>query len=218
MPMRLRALVLLVAVAGFAAHLPARAQLANFRHEAASAQARHVADWALHSGDSGGLPFVIVDKVHSRVFVFDAAGTLTGAASALLGSALGDESVPGIGERRMSEIRPRERTTPAGRFVASLARSLNGEEILWIDYDAAVAMHRVIATAPKEQRLRRLASGTPAERRITFGCINVPVAFFEQVVVPAFRGTAGIVYVLPETRPARETFGSYDVPPGPARP
>jgi len=33
----------------------------------------------------------------------------------------------------------------------------------------------------------------------------------ETVVRPAFTGTEGIVYVLPETRPAREVFGSYDV-------
>jgi hypothetical protein len=30
-------------------------------------------------------------------------------------------------------------------------------------------------------------------------------------VSPAFKKTNGIVYVLPETRSARETFGSYDV-------
>jgi hypothetical protein len=31
------------------------------------------------------------------------------------------------------------------------------------------------------------------------------------LVSPAFSGTDGIVYVLPETRPARKVFGSYDV-------
>ncbi|NPC58421.1 hypothetical protein HNE04_22680 [Caenimonas sp. S4] len=159
------------------------------------------------------MPFVIVDKVAGRVFVFDAHGRLQGAAPALLGLALGDHSVPGIGSRKMSTIRPEERTTPAGRFVATLERSLKGDEILWIDYDAAIALHRVIATAPKERRLQRLDSRTPSDRRITYGCINVPVKFFDNVVVPAFRGTAGVVYVLPETRSAREVFGSYELAP-----
>jgi hypothetical protein len=190
---------------------PAAAAAADFRQEPASAEARHVADWAVHSRDHKGLPFVIVDKVHSRVFVFDLHGQLLGTAPALLGLAQGDESVPGIGQRKMSTIRPQERTTPAGRFVASLAPSLQGEDILWVDYDAAIALHRVIATAPKERRLQRLDSRTAADRRITYGCINVPARFFDTVVAPAFKAGGGIVYVLPETRRASDVFGSYDV-------
>lgn len=184
---------------------------ANFQNQPVSSEARHVADWAVHSRDHAGLPFAIVDKVQSRVFVFDGGGDLLGAAPALLGLAPGDHSVPGIGERKMSSIRPEERTTPAGRFVATLARNLQGDDILWVDYDAAVALHRVIATAPKERRLQRLDSRTPSDRRITYGCINVPVKFFDNVVARAFKDGGGIVYVLPETRPAAQVFGSYDV-------
>lgn len=201
----------------------ASAQYADFGSERPSADALHVANWAVHSTDHRAMPFVIVDKRDSRVFVFDGQGRLLGAAPALLGLAQGDHSVPGIGTRKMSTIRPEERTTPAGRFVASMERSLHGDEILWVDYDAAVALHRVIATAPKERRLQRLASQTPADRRITYGCINVPVKFFEQVVIPAFKGGSGIVYVLPETLGPAEVFGSYDIDqngaarPGPPR-
>jgi hypothetical protein len=39
----------------------------------------------------------------------------------------------------------------------------------------------------------------------------VALNFYQTVVSPAFRGTEGIVYVLPETRSARELFGAYDV-------
>ena len=189
----------------------ANAQYADFGSERPSADALHIANWAVHSGDHRAMPFVIVDKRDSRVFVFDGQGRLQGAAPALLGLAQGDHSVPGIGTRKMSTIRPEERTTPAGRFAASMERSLHGDEILWVDYDAAVALHRVIATVPKERRLQRLASQTPADRRITYGCINVPVKFFEQVVMQAFKGGSGIVYVLPEIRGAAEVFGSYDI-------
>ena len=191
--------------------LPAAAQYASFGNEKPSADALHVANWAVHSADHKAMPFVIVDKRDSRVFVFDGKGQLLGAAPALLGLAQGDHSVPGIGTRKLSTIRPEERTTPAGRFVSSIERSLNGDEILWVDYDTAVALHRVIATAPKERRLQRLASQTPADRRITYGCINVPVKFFEQVVLQAFKGGSGIVYVLPETRRPAEVFGSYEI-------
>jgi hypothetical protein len=184
---------------------------ADFAGELASVEARHVAHWAVASADHRGLPFIIVDKVQARVFVFDAQGRLLGAAPALLGLARGDDSVPGIGERPMSAIRPEERTTPAGRFVAALDHNLRGEDILWVDYDAAISLHRVVTGNAAEQRLQRLASATPEDNRISYGCINVPARFYEQVVRPAFTGTSGIVYVLPETRPARLQFASYDV-------
>lgn len=209
-------LLLLVFAAGiapssFAAGESEAPRRADFAREAPSADARHIADWAMDSGDNAGMPFVVVDKVNARLFVFDAKGALRGASPVLLGFARGDHTVPGIGARALSTIRPEEKTTPAGRFVAALDKSLAGEEILWIDYDSGVALHRVIATVPKERRLQRLESALPLEHRITFGCINVPVKFYEQVVSPAFTGTNGIVYVLPETRPVREVFGSYDV-------
>jgi hypothetical protein len=191
-----------------AAHSPKRA---NFERERTSTEARHVADWVVDSGDNRSLPFAIVDKTEAKVFVFDAHGRLRGAAPALLGLARGDDAVPGIGDRAMSSMRPEERTTPAGRFVAALDRNLRGKEILWVDYDDAISMHPVITTKPKERRAQRLATPTPLDNRISYGCINVPAKFFENVVRPAFTGTNGIVYVLPETRPAREVFASYDV-------
>jgi hypothetical protein len=170
-----------------------------------------VADWVVDSGDNGGMPFVVVDKVDARVFVFDARGQLQGAASALLGLAIGDEAVPGIGQRKLSSIRPEERTTSAGRFVATQDRNLQGKEILWVDYDAAISLHPVITGHATERRAQRLDSPSPLDNRISYGCINVPALFYKNVVSPAFRGTDGIVYVLPETRSAREVFGSYDV-------
>lgn len=182
---------------------------AQFEREHASRDAQSIANWALASADNQGRPFVIVDKAEAKVFVFDGKGQLRGAAAALVGLARGDGTVPGIGQRKLSTIRPFERTTPAGRFVASLALSLHGDEILWVDYDAAIALHRVV-DLPHERRLQRLASVNPLERRITYGCINVPVAFFDDVVRTTFKGTSGIVYVLPETRSLREVFGSYD--------
>jgi hypothetical protein len=208
-------LVLVLAGAGpqlaLAAERAPAASRADFGHERPSADARQVADWALESGDNAGMPYVIVDKVDARMFVFDPHGHLLGASPALLGLTRGDQSVAGIGSRKLSTITPQERTTPAGRFVANQDRSLSGEEILWVDYDSGVAIHRVITTVPKERRLQRLQSSLPQEHRITFGCINVPVKFYDKVVSPAFTGTNGIVYVLPETRPVGDFFRSYGV-------
>jgi hypothetical protein len=184
---------------------------ANLENENASEDASRFADWIVDSGNNHTLPFVIVDKTDAKVFVFFADGRLRGAAPALLGLAVGDNSVPGIGTRKLASIRPEERTTPAGRFVASLGRNAHGVEVLWVDYAGAISLHRVITSNPKEQRAQRLATPTPLDNRISYGCINVPVKFYEKVVHPAFAGTSGIVYVLPETKSAHEVFGSYDV-------
>lgn len=186
-------------------------RLANFGPEAFSPESRKLADWVVDSADNGRLPFMIIDKIEARVYMFDAQGQLQGAAAALLGLAVGDHTVPGIGQRKLSSIRPEERTTAAGRFVASLDRDIHGKELLWVDYDSALSLHPVVTGLPKERRAERLATPSPLDNRISFGCINVPVKFYENVVSPSFTGTNGIVYILPETRTAREVFGSYDV-------
>lgn len=188
-----------------------QARRANFEHERPSQDARHIADWVLDSGDNRSMPFVIVDKSQAKVFVFDASGKLRGAAAALLGLAVGDDAVAGIGDRALSSIRPEERTTSAGRFEAALDRNLQGKEILWVDYDSALSLHPVITSNARERRAERLATPSPLDNRVSYGCINVPVKFYQNVVSPTFTGTGGIVYVLPETRSAREVFGSYDV-------
>jgi hypothetical protein len=183
---------------------PARA---NFGREAASGDVHRVADWVAASGDNHGLPFMIVDKVDARVLLFDGRSRVLGAAPALLGLGHGDDSVPGIGQRRLATIAPSERTTPAGRFEASLGNDLE-QEVLWIDYDAALSLHRVIVGNPADHRHERLASATPLDNRISYGCINVPASFFDRIVVPAFRGTVGIVYILPETKTFGDVFAT----------
>ena len=187
-------------------------QKANFLGEPASKDARRVADWVASSGDNNGLPYAIIDKIQAKVFVFDRGGRLRGASFVLLGKARGDDSVPGIGSRKLSAIRPQERTTPAGRFVADLGHDL-GQDILWIDYDAAISLHRVITGNRGDHRLQRLATTSTVDKRISYGCINVPVKFYDEVVLGAFTGTSGIVYILPETKPIQDVFslsGSAD--------
>lgn len=177
--------------------------------DTASADVRDMAQWVLASDNNRSLSFIIVDKKQARVFVFAADGKLAGASAALLGAAIGDDAVPGIGERKLSNILPAERTTPAGRFVAALDHNLAGKDILWVDYANAISLHRVVTGSPKEQRAQRLASATPDDNRISYGCINVPARFFDHVVIPAFKGSKGIVYILPETRPIGAVFAGF---------
>lgn len=186
--------------------VPPPPKRANFESEIKSRDAQKVADWVVDSGDNGLLPFVIIDKIDAKVFVFNADGRLRGAAPVLLGLTKGDESVPGIGTRKLASIRPDERTTPAGRFVASIGLNAKGTDVLWVDYNGALSLHRVI---PVKARLERLATPTPLDNRMSYGCINVPKAFYENTVSPTFKGTKGIVYILPEVRSHNEIFLSY---------
>lgn len=191
---------------------PPEPRLAQFGNEPASADARLIANWALHSGDNARRAVVVVDKKAARVYVLDRDGVLQGATPALMGSARGDHTVPGVGDKPVAQVLPAERTTPAGRFIAEPGLNANGEDVVWVDYDAAVSMHRVRPNVKAERRLQRLASATAADNRITFGCINLPVSFYEKVLSPLVRGTGAVVYVLPETQPAAQLFGAYDVP------
>jgi hypothetical protein len=76
-----------------------------------------------------------------------------------------------------------------------------------LDYQAAISLHPVIKGTPAERRAERLRSATRQDNRISYGCINVPKEFYASVVSPAFAHTRGVVYILPETRPAEALFG-----------
>ena len=78
-----------------------------------------------------------------------------------------------------------------------------------MDYKNNVSLHRVVKGRPQDRRAQRLASPSPLDNRISFGCINVPIGFFDQTVLPTFKGTKGIVYVLPEVKATRDFFSSY---------
>lgn len=163
--------------------------------------------WVVRHGDAGSRFWAVLDKKAAQIYLFSADGVLQSTSPVLLGSATGDDSVPGIGDRRIRDIRPAEKITPAGRFVTEPGANLQGEAIVWVDYDASVSMHRVRAV-PGESRLNRLSTPTARDNRISFGCINMPSAFYERWVEPTFGTAAGIVYVLPETRSAARQFGA----------
>ena len=184
---------------------------ADFGAAAPSGDTRRLADWVVRSGDAHGRPFIIVDKVGARVFAFALDGSLEGDAPALLGLARGDVSPPGIGDRKLADIGPADRITPAGRFDAVMGRNF-AHDILWVDYDAAISLHRVATGTKAERRLARLVTASTADNRVSYGCINVPTVFYETIVAPLFRPANGVVYVLPETRPFAELFAAAVTP------
>ena len=185
----------------------------DFGSTPASIEIRQMKQWVIDTGDNGDngdngrLPFILVDKVNASVYVFNSTGKLQGMTAALLGLARGDYSPPDIGNRSLSEIAAQDRITPAGRFVSSLSYDMNDKQILVVDDAQSLSLHPVARGTPAERRAERLQSGTPLDNRISFGCINVPVQFFKNVVSPTFTRTNGIVYILPETSPLQTLFG-----------
>ena len=197
---RMRCLLLAAGLAGLTA-VASGAPVA-----ALSNDARDLVSRVAQSNDHQGAPFLVLDKRQARLWVFDAQARLQGSTPVLLGLATGDDTAPGIAELPLLQIAEAARTTPAGRFVIEPGRNLLGDEILWIDYAAAVSMHRVRSVHAGERRLQRLASPRAADRRISYGCINVPVAFFNRALRPLFKEPQAIAYVLPETRPMAAVF------------
>ena len=109
----------------------------------------------------------------------------------------------------MHEISPQERTTPAGRFVASLGRDFQ-HDVLWIDYDAGISLHRVVTGDPGDNRLQRLSTESAKDKRISYGCINVPAHFYDQLILPTVIDSDMVAYILPDTKTISEVFGISD--------
>jgi len=189
--------------------IPAAPQAAEFGEVQPGDDARGIADWVATSRDNRRLAFAILDKRAAQIYVFNADARLVGTSRVLLGAAPGDDSVAGIGQRPMDQVRPEEKTTPAGRFISHPGRNASGEEVIWVDYDAAVSMHRVRIVDPKEHRLQRLATGAAEDRRISYGCINIPVEFFDAVMKPLLGASQAVVYVLPERKALADVFPAY---------
>lgn len=179
---------------------------ADFGAEPASPAARFAARAILQANGQRGHAFAVVDKAGARLYVFDARGRLLGAAPALLGQATGDDTVPGVGSKPPSQVLPQERTTPAGRFEAEPGRNLDGDRVVWVDYDSGFAIHRVRRGASYAPRLQRLGAASPAAHRVSLGCVVVASEFFDRVVWPVLGQGQAVVYVLPETRPLASLF------------
>ena len=200
-------------VAGPAAHAQpphARDARADFAGVDASADARDLAAWVAVSRDHRGHAFAIVDKKAARLYVFTPQAKLVGATPVLLGLAVGDRSSPGVGDLPPARIPAAERTTPAGRFVTEPGTNLDGDAVVWFDYEAGLAIHRLRPNAAERARARRLAIDDPRVHRVSAGCVVVPVAFYESVVLKWLGHGRGLLYVLPEVESVQDVFAGLD--------
>ncbi|EZP71065.1 hypothetical protein BV96_02903 [Sphingomonas paucimobilis] len=178
-----------------------------------SADAARVLDWIAASGDNRSLPYIVIDKNAAHAFLFDAKGKNVATAPVLIGIAVGDNATPGVGKKSLAEIGPAEKTTPAGRFLAKFGLAAGRQKVLWVDYTTSVALHPIPKGNPKERRRNRMLSPTIEDNRITFGCINVPLKFYNGHLRPLFLRKGGYVYILPDTKPLEEVFPPIRVQP-----
>lgn len=143
-------------------------------------------------------PFAVVDKRRATLAVYAADGRLVGRTATLLGLTPGDREPASSRGKAPSALTTRERVTPAGRFEAVPGRNLSGERVVWFDYAANLAIHRLRPAPASERRPERLVSDNLQERRITLGCVVVDPAFFDAVVLPTLGRGPSLVYILPE--------------------
>lgn len=173
------------------------------------AEARRLVDWATRTQDPRGRPYAVVDKKAARIYVFHADGRLAGHTSVLLGSAIGDHSAPQVGlNAQTGHVPPEERTTPAGRFEATPGHNNKGEHVVWVEYETAFAIHRLRPGLSYDARLTRFANTSATAKRVSWGCVVVPVAFYEKVVQPVLGRSRSVVYVMPETMPLARVIES----------
>lgn len=165
--------------------------------------------WVTSTHDNNGLPFAIVDKKEARIHVFTRDGKLAGSSPALLGQTVGDHTVPGVGQRaQMGKVGLDERTTPAGRFISQPGVNLQGEHVVWVEYESAFAIHRLRPGASHGARDAGLKSSTVEDNRMSWGCVIVPVAFYTDIVQRVLGASRSVVYVMPETRSLAGDFAS----------
>lgn len=166
--------------------------------------AQQLARRILAQRDNAGRPFAIVDKPSAMLRVYTADGRLAGVTPALLGQDPGDASAPGVGERSQTgRLRSGDLTTAAGRFDSEPGRNRSGESVVWIDYVNALAIHRLRPGPAYARRAQGLASPNAQDRRLSAGCVVVPAAFYDAVVQPLLGVQRGVVYVMPDSGPAR---------------
>jgi hypothetical protein len=174
----------------------AASQQAALAREQASQQVKQLVEWATLTGDHGSLPFVVIDKAKARLFAFDGEGRLRGSGPVLLGAAHADE--------------PGAAATPAGRFMADAWLSARGDGIVWANAEGELALHALPSPWAPGRGLQRLASAHVEDKRISEGSLHVAADFYREFL-GTLRSHPSIAYVIPETRPIEQFFGSYAV-------
>jgi hypothetical protein len=143
----------------------------DLAREGWSAEVRQVAAWAIRTNDHRGLPFLVIDQVHGRLFAFEGSGKVVGS-TPVLRNPVDDE------------------TAPAGRFVADTRRSARSGVIVWANERDTLSLD---GSAPAPRDRDPLATGFHHR----WGSSLHVASEFYQRHLHAFRRQASVAYVLP---------------------
>lgn len=165
------------------------------------------AQWALDTKDTEGYPFIVTDKVGAAMYFFDENGVLLKKSPVLVGKNVGDF----IGNTDAGRI------TPSGRFeIAPETDATYGNVFSVMGTDMVdsetgdlveVAIHRLALHDPSENRPQRIATKTPLDNRISWGCLNLDNKVMDWAVRNYPLG--GVIYILPETAKGRSAFAPF---------
>lgn len=158
----------------------------DLAREGWSAPVRQVAAWAIRTNDHRGLPFVVIDQAHGRLFAFNGDGRLAGSAPIL-----------------RNPIAP-EDSAPAGRFVADKRRSARVGAIVWANEHAMLSLD---AAPPPPTRHDSLTAGFHHPGR-GGGSLHVPGDFYRRYL-HAFTQQSSVAYVLPGELGIHREFRVY---------
>ena len=155
--------------------------------------------------DNQGKQFIVADKQAGTLTMYTASGQQITSTPTLFGKTKGD-SVS-------------SKNTPSGRFETKQANvstegyggsaqvlTQNGQNLQL--GGSSYAIHRVYTKYKSENRQGRLDTPTATDNRISLGCINVPVDFYDTYLNS---DQATVVYVMPETDAGRT--GVFNVVP-----
>lgn len=163
----------------------------------------------VQTNDNQGKQFIVADKQAGTLTVYTPTGQEITSTSALFGKAIGDSITD-------------KNTTPSGRYDMTRVTNIKGNDRgqygtsaqalmvngkLQENNAGNIAIHKVL---PIENRQGRLDSATATDNRISHGCINVPIQWYDTHLDS---NMDTVVYVLPETEAGRTgVFADVRVP------
>lgn len=175
---------------------------------------RKIVDTNDHLGET----FAVVNKQNGSLTIYDRNGNQIATTPALYGKKVGD-----------TFNSTSSGTTPSGKFGLSYAndpatKAYGGSVIdltqngKYIQNKAGrYSIHRTYTAFPNERREARINSPTPADNKISLGCINVPPEFYDAHFENNQFGNMPL-YVLPETPTGRTGIFSNQPSRKPATP
>ena len=153
------------------------------------------------AGQNGDRVFLVVDKVHGKIALFEN-GEVKFAAAALTGQSTADVMPPdAIAKTHAQQVGVKYKVTPAGRYTVSPVFDPQYGMVLEINEnqgpDWSLAIHQVALWNKSQRRDARLRSANDEDKHITDGCVDVDAATIRQLLRLLTKKGRVPIYILP---------------------